>query len=116
MIGTDFRNLGDGKEPYRRNFLIKSNRDRDDYTKLIALCKAFSSSSAQLEDATNAIMDVDQWMRTMAVYSLGGVNDAYTYGNNHNLMVHARPGDGKVLAMLWAVSYTQLTLPTSDLV
>ena len=115
VIGTDFRNLGDGKEPYRWNFLIKSNRDRDDYTKLIALCKAFSSSSAQLEDATNAIMDVDQWMRTMAVYSLGGVNDAYTYGNNHNFMVHAPSGDGKVIAMLWDTDFSFTRSATSGL-
>jgi hypothetical protein len=115
VIGSDFRNLGDGKEPYRWNFLIKSNRDRDDYTKLIALCKAFSSSSAQLEEATNSIMDVNQWMRTMAVYSLGGVNDAYTYGNNHNLMVHARPGDGKVIALPWDTDFSFTRSATSGL-
>ena len=115
VIGSDFRNLGDGKEPYRWNFLIKRNRGRDDYTKLIALCKAFSASSAQLEEATNSIMDVNQWMRTMAVYSLGGVNDAYTYGNNHNFMVHARPGDEKVIAMPWDTDFSFTRSATSGL-
>ncbi len=115
VIGSDFRDLGDSKEPYRWNFLIKSNRDRDDYSKLIALCKAFSSSTSQLDAATRAVMDVDQWMRTMAVYALGGVNDAYSYGNNHNLMVHARPGDGKVLAMLWDADFAFTRSATSGL-
>ena len=115
VIGSDFRNLGDDKEPYRWNFLIKSNRDRDDYSKLIALCKAFSASSASLDAETRAIMDVDIWMRTMAVYSLGGVNDAYTYGNNHNLMVHAPAGDGKVMAMLWDTDFSFTRSATSGL-
>ncbi|MCH2367941.1 MAG: CotH kinase family protein [Planctomycetes bacterium] len=115
VIGSDFRNLGDDKEPYRWNFLIKSNRGRDDYSKLIALCKAFSASSATRDAETRAIMDIDIWMRTMAVYSLGGVNDAYTYGNNHNLMVHAPAGDGKVMAMLWDTDFSFTRSATSGL-
>ena len=115
VIGTDFRNLGNDKEPYRWNFLIKSNRDSDDYSKLIALCKAFSAPSSQLAAATDAVMDVDNWMRTFAVYSLGGVNDAYTYGNNHNLMVHAPAGDGKVMAMLWDTDFSFTRSATSGL-
>jgi hypothetical protein len=105
VLGTDIRDLGSDKEHYRWNFLIENNRARDDYGPLMAIAKAFSLPSNQLEAGTGAAMDVDQWMRAFTIYSLCGVGDAYTQGNNHNLILYARPSDGRVLAFPWDMDF-----------
>jgi hypothetical protein len=106
VLGTDLRDLGDDKEVYRWTFLIENNRKRDDYSRLIDLCKAFSSPGATLEAAAEAVMDVNQWMRTFCVISLAGVNDTYTQGNNHNCVFYVRPADNKVLAFPWDMDFS----------
>jgi hypothetical protein len=105
VLGTDIQNLGDDKELYRWNFLIENNRGRDDYSGLIAMAKAWSSGSAQLDAATRATMDVDEWMRAFALYGLCGVGDTYTFGNDHNNMHYVRPEDGKVLVFPWDMDF-----------
>ncbi|MBI4600696.1 MAG: lamin tail domain-containing protein [Planctomycetes bacterium] len=101
VLGADFRDHGSDKEIYRWNFLIDNHRDRDDYSSLMALCRAFGASAATLDAATQEVMDVEQWMRAFAMTSLCGVNDAYTRGNNHNLVVYFRPEDGLAMAFPW---------------
>ena len=71
-ISTDIKDLGDDKEAYRQNFLIKNNRDRDDYARIVEMAKSFSLTGSQLETATNQFMDVDQWMRAFAMQSMTG--------------------------------------------
>ena len=105
VLGADIADHGDDKEVYRWNFLIDSNRDRDDYSGLIALCKSFSLPASQLEAGTHAVMDVDQWMRAFALYSLGGVNDTYTFGNNHNNIYYIRPSDGRAMVFPWDMDF-----------
>lgn len=112
VTGVDFSNLGNDKETYRWNFLIENNRDRDDYSGLIQLGKAMAQPATTLEAATGAVMDLDEWMRAFCVYSLCGINDAYTRGNNHNLIVYQRPGDGKFLAFPWDMDFSWV-LPTN---
>ncbi len=106
VIGADIRDWGDDKEVYRWNFLIRNNRSRDDYRQFIGMSKAFSAPRSQLDAATEATMDVDEWMRVFAVYSLTGINDSYTFGNNHNNMHYVRPSDGKVLVMMWDADFS----------
>jgi hypothetical protein len=100
-VNVEFRDLGDDKEYYRWTNLIVSNRTRDDYDSIIALHKAITAADANLEAATNEVMDIDQWMRTAAFQVLFGPADAYyTGGNIHNFRLYARP-DGKVLYLPW---------------
>ena len=106
VLGTDFTNLGNDKEPYRWTFLLENNRERDDYSGLIALSKAMAQSGAALQASTEAIMDLDEWMRAFVIYSLCGINDAYTRGNNHNLIVYQRPEDGRFLACPWDMDFS----------
>ncbi|MEX2186486.1 MAG: LamG-like jellyroll fold domain-containing protein [Pirellulales bacterium] len=91
---TDIRDLGDDKELYRNNWIIKDNRDEDDFDAIIAMNKAFSLNGAELDAAIGDVIDVDQWARHYAVLSLTGVSDTYTHGNPHNLRVYQRPEDG----------------------
>ncbi len=97
----DIQDLGDDKELYRWPFLIHNNRDRDDYTPLIALAKAFSLEGDELSQTMSQLIDVEQWMSTFAIMSLFGIGDAYSQGNPHNLDLYVRPEDGKILALPW---------------
>ena len=98
VIGTDIQDLGDDKEIYRYNFIIKNHRDADDYAPFIRFAKTFSLSGTQLEQMTRQVMDVDEWMRVWALVTLCGVADSYTFGNNHNLLMYLRPTDRMMVA------------------
>lgn len=115
VLGTDFTNLGNDKEVYRWTFLKENNRLLDDYSGLINLCKAMATTGAGAPAATEAIMDLDQWMRAFAVYSLCGINDAYTRGNNHNLIVYQRPTDGRFEAFPWDMDFSWVQATNSAL-
>lgn len=104
VIGTDVTNMGDDKEIYRYNFMIKNHRDRDDYSRFIALAKAWSLSGTPLDTQTQLLMDVDQWMRAYALISLCSVGDMYTFGNNHNFFIYQRP-DGKFVYFPWDMDF-----------
>jgi len=105
VLGSDLRDLGNDKEAYRWLWNIRNNRSQDDYSGMIRACQAFSASGASLEAAADAALDVDEWMRVFAVYSLTGIGDTYTFGNNHNNMHYVRPSDGKVLVMMWDADF-----------
>lgn len=101
-VNLDIQNYGDNKENYRWIFLISNNRERDDYSEIIQLGKAFSLSGAALDAASQRVMDVDEWLRSFAYESLLGCADAYFTGaNHHNLRLYVRPDDRKVMAMPW---------------
>ncbi|HWN95343.1 MAG TPA: lamin tail domain-containing protein, partial [Methylomirabilota bacterium] len=97
VIGTDLTNLGEDKEFYRYNFMLKNQREADDYSGLVALGKAWALNGAALDSQTRQLMDLDQCMRSYAFMSLCSVGDIYSFGNNHNVMLYARPADGKFL-------------------
>ncbi len=105
VIGTDMTNLGDDKEIYRYNFMLKGGRERDDYRSFIRLCKAWSQSGPALELQTRELMDIDQWMRAYAFVSLGSIGDMYTFGNNHNFFTYQRP-DGKYIYFPWDMDFS----------
>ncbi len=106
VIGVDIQNLGDDKEAYRWFYLIENNRARDDYSAHMNFCKNFAVSSSQLEEAAASVMDVDEWMRTFAMYSLCGIADTYGQGLQHNNMHYVRPIDNKVLIFPWDMDFS----------
>jgi len=105
--GTGYANLevrdyGDDRESYRWFTLASNNRERDDFSKVMAWCKTLSLTSSNLNTRSRVTMDVDQWLRTLAFQTLVGPGDAYfTGGNIHNFRVYARPDDGRVMYFPW---------------
>ena len=98
----DINNYGDDLETYRWWLLQANNRTEDDFSHIIPMSKAFGLTGTNLDVQTQALMDVDEWMRTFAFESLAGPTDAYFTGsNNHNFRLYVRPADQKVLAMPW---------------
>jgi hypothetical protein len=104
--GLDYSDLGNDKEPYRYNFIIKNHREADDYTRFIPFAKAFSLNGAQLDQQSRLLMDISQWMRAYGMVSLCGVGDMYTFGNNHNFMTYLRAGDQKMLYFPWDMDFS----------
>jgi hypothetical protein len=95
--GVDISDLGDSKETYRYNFILKNHRSADDYATLINFARKWSLSGSVLDAQTQATMDMDEWLAAYAMVSLGGVADMYTFGADHNLMTYIRPSDDRVL-------------------
>ena len=97
----DFRDMGDDKEAYRLNYVVGNHRDRDDFSRIIDLGQTLSLSGDQLQQRAEEVLDIDQWMRYVAMISLTGVGDTYTTDLNHNLQLYVRPEDNRVLIMPW---------------
>jgi hypothetical protein len=121
VVGVNIRDLGDDKERYRWPFLIKNNRDSDDYSRIIDLAKTFSLSGAAYNDQIDETIDVDQWLRAFAVGVLTGINDSYFVGSQHNLELYVRPEDDRVLLFphdmdfSFSVGATSSLTPNGDL-
>jgi len=105
--GTGYANLevqdyGDVPESYRWFWLHVNNREADDYTQAIALCETFSLNGASFDAQASRILDLDEWLRTMAYQELVGIADAYFTGISiHNFRVYIRPADQRALYLPW---------------
>jgi hypothetical protein len=115
QLSADFTNLGADKEQYRPQLEPRAGKRRDDFTGLIAFCQAMAAAAGP-NYATNirARLDVDEWMRVAAIYSLWGLADCYmTGGFPHNLRVHV-PSDGlNVRALPWDMDFVSYAGATS---
>jgi hypothetical protein len=95
---TDY--LGTDKEKYRQHFLIKNNRDMDDYSPVIDLTRTLSLGSSAFASAVPQTIDVDQWLQAFAVGETYGVGDNWLSNSQHNAMFYFRPTDKRVLFFL----------------
>jgi hypothetical protein len=98
VIGTSITDLGDDKEDYRWNFLVKNNEREDDFDGIIALGKTFARSGSAFLSEVDTVIDVEQWLRALAFASLSGAVDSYGGdGSQHNAVFYVRPEDQRVL-------------------
>ena len=98
VVGSAIRNMGETKENYRWTFLIKNNEERDDYDRIIQFAKAMELTGAAFNTAISTNIDVDQWLRGVAVNALSGAGDSYGGdGAQHNVQFYVEPGNGRVL-------------------
>jgi hypothetical protein len=104
VINFDIQNWGNDPENYRWIFIQENHADKDDYGPLIAMNKAFSLTNASFASQTSLLLDVDEWMRTLAFKAFTGDGDTFTYGLNHNWKIYIRP-DGKAFGLLWDMDY-----------
>ena len=104
IVGSDITDLGNDKEIYRYNFLVKNNRANDDYTRFLPFAKMMNMPNTPLLDAqSQQLMDVNEWLRVFAMVSLVGESDWYTFGNPHNILIYNRPDDNKMMVFPWDV-------------
>ncbi len=90
------------KEGCRWNFLIGNARDDDDYSRIVNLRTVFAQSGATYAANLPHAIDVDQWLRAFAAFSLAGIGDHYSSsaGAWHNLKLYHRH-DGRILFLPW---------------
>ncbi len=115
VLGTDLVDRGDDKEAYRWNFLAKNNTRRDDYASLIRFLRALGQPQSVVEETITEFVDIDSWMRTIAMISLCGVGDTYMYGLEHNGIIWIRPEDGRALYFPWDLDFAFVQSATSRL-
>lgn len=96
VIGTSVRDIGDHEEDYRWNFLIKDDREEDNFEPIMNYAKLFSESSSSFEEKLEDVIDVDNWLLGMAYAVMSGAGDNAGAGSQHNGMYYARP-DGRVM-------------------
>ncbi len=113
--GIDIRDMGADKEAYRHHFLAQNHTDRDDYGPVIAAGMALSSPAAALRDATDAVLDIDNWLRVMAFQSLTMTLDSYNNGLPHNMLLYDNPESGKVMWVPWDVDHAFYAAPNSSI-
>ena len=112
----DLVDRGSDKEPYRWGFQIRSSRDRDDYSQIVALNQAVATlSGSELKTALDDLIDVNQWMRTFAMMSLNGTDDIFSRIWEHNFRFYVRPTDNKIIVLQWDLDRTfRLSANASD--
>ena len=98
VSGTSITDLGDDREAYRWNFLIKNNLREDSYDELIDLCQISALSEEAYLEQADAVIDVEQWLQAFAFATMSGATDQYGgAGSQHNAQFYVRPEDGRVL-------------------
>lgn len=122
VFAFDIAHEGDnGTKPelYRHNLRLTANRAQDDNSRIVAMALAFSQPAGPVLDAqVQATIDVDEWMRTLALESLCGIGDAYGFpnGNPHNLNFYVPPGPAaKVVAVPWDWNFVFTNAATTPL-
>lgn len=113
-VGRDF---GENAEFYRHYFLIKNNRDRDDYSGMIRLAQTLALPRSSFLAEVENVIDVDQWLRAFAALSLSGANDNYNVNSQHNALFYDRPEDGKMMLFPYDMDFafhTSATAPMSS--
>lgn len=116
IAGVGAGSLGSDPELYRWHWLIKNNRDADNYAPLVEMLGAYGqgASPTYLENM-DRLLDVDQFLRSFAVQILFGIGDNYSSGSNHNGMFYQRPEDGKFLLFPWDMDFAFSRGATSSL-
>ncbi len=104
-VGADFTYWGADKEQYRGQFEPRAGRGYDDFSGLMSFTQLFAANP-QDHPALTAKMDLDEWMRCTALYSLSGIADCYfTAGLKHNVRFWV-PRDGTGIQVLpWDMDF-----------
>lgn len=106
ITSVSAQSLGSDPELYRWHWLIKNNRDEDDFAPLTEMLAEYGKpASAQYLADMERFLDVDQFLRAFAVQVLFGIGDNYSSGSDHNAIFYHRPEDGKFLYFPWDMDF-----------
>ncbi len=105
-VGVRALSPGLSKEEYRWFWLIKNNRSADNYAPLITGLTALGGpGGTTFINQTNALLDVDGWLRDMAGPIAWAAGDNYCYGAGHNALFFIKP-NGRLLFVPWDMDFT----------
>ena len=103
-IGNNF--WGTDKDAYRLRWRTKNHRTRDDFSQIVKLNEVYRLQGTipddQWNDMLNELIDVDQWLRVLAMVNLAGVTDYLNQSAwNHNYLLYPRPDTGQLVMLPW---------------
>jgi hypothetical protein len=113
--GVPVRKLNPGlsKEEYRWYWLIKNNRTRDDYSRLIPALTALGQTGINFHNQTAALLDTDGWLRSFSGPVVWAVGDNYAFNSQHNCLYYVKP-DGRTLYIPWDMDFTATSGATAS--
>jgi len=124
VVQLDLADLGPDGEQYRHGYRWLNNFSRNDNARFVQMCRTLSmpvgtpTQALAFEQAIEPLMDVNEWMRCLAMMSLFCIDDAYARpggptSNPHNLNFYMPPTpDGKIAAIPWDWNFV-FSVPTS---
>jgi len=96
VVGTNITSMGPNPENYRWNYLIKNNQEVDDFSGIINMVRQFDRSGTSFNEGLDEVLDIDQWLRSLAYSCVIGAGDSYFANSRHNGQFYLRP-DGRML-------------------
>jgi hypothetical protein len=118
VVGVGVTSLGADPERYRWHWLIKNNREQDNYAELIPVLSAIGQAAgANFNNAAALRLEVDEWLRSYAAQVLCGIGDAYPSGAQHNMLIYVPPAGSGLKAMYfpWDMDFSFNTGSTSSM-
>ena len=96
VTGSFITSLGSNPEDYRWTYLIKNNQENDNLDPMIRMTALFDLPNAEFQEQVDEVIEVEQWLRSLAYACATGAGDTFFSNSRHNGQFYAKP-DGKVL-------------------
>lgn len=104
--GADLTWWGANPNNYQQVYELKTNKDSADYSALVHLIDVLNNTPAnQFVCAIQEVLDVDLFLRNIALEILMGQWDGYAY-NKNNYYLYQREGDGKFVYLSFDLDNT----------
>lgn len=115
VVGVSVTSLGNDKENYRWNWLIRNGRSRDDYSRLMAAVTAVGRTGTAFHTETAAHLDVSAWLRACIPAILFKAIDNYLADQSQHNALLAFPPGRKGVIIPWDLDYLNQDSPTASL-
>lgn len=104
--GADLTWLGTNPVNYQNTYELKTNKDSNDYTALVHFVDVLNNTpSGSFACAIQEVLDVDLFLRNIAMEILMGQWDGYAY-NKNNYYLYQRESDGKMVYLSYDLDNT----------
>lgn len=92
-------------ERYRWNFRKRATDSANDYSNLFALVDAVNTvPAAEYTQRVEQLVDIDEWMRVIALRHMASDWDSYGYRRGKNMYAY-KPQNGKWVLLNWDVAF-----------
>jgi len=103
------------KELYRWYWLIRNNRDADNYAEIIPKLIALGKTGTAFLTETAPLVDGDSFLRSLVPAILFGVVDGYSTNAQHNAVFYTPPG-GKMQHLPWDLDFLDQSNSSADMI
>lgn len=104
-----WRFVGDDPDLYRGSYIKQTNEDEDDFTDIIEFCRVLSEAEpgdADYEANVRSVLDVDVFLRWMAVSAIVAHWDSPYTDHGHNYVMYNDPDTNLFNIIAWDLNGT----------